>query len=95
MAPRRTKQVRTREVRDVSFRPEHRDLFRLAADDWTAPAKVRVTVSAHRYTFVAKFLRSDGHPFTLTTRCAVRAGGVHILEERLAVHFGVPSVRGR
>ena len=79
-------------VTRLAFEPQHRELFRLAGDDWTAPAEITVRHGVRSWTLTAEFLMTDGWPVTLTTRLARTKGGVSVADQRLAI---TRTVRGR
>lgn len=91
MTPRKAARPKTyakAQVREVTFRPEHEELFKLAGDSWQRPRKVRVRVTSTSYTFEAKFITDTGAVATLRTRARRYADGkVFITERRLALHF--------
>jgi hypothetical protein len=70
--------------------PAFREIFRLAADNWSPPAAVKVTqsVDGRRITFDARFLQPNGYEVALRTRCRRRADrSVDIVEETASFRF--------
>lgn len=67
-----------------------KELFPLAAADWTPPDMVKVSAapSAQSWTFEARFQRPDGLLVTLKTKCKqLRSGDVQIADQSLACRF--------
>lgn len=92
MTRRRAPVRRSAPMTRLAFAPEHRELFRLAGDDWTAPAEITVRHGVRSWTLTAEFLMTDGHPVTLTTRLTRTKAGVSVADQRLAI---TRSVRGK
>lgn len=90
MTPRKAARPKTyakAQVREITFRPEHEELFKLAGETWQRPRKVRVRVTSTTYTFEAKFIMDTGTTATLRTRARCYADGkVFITEQSLALH---------
>lgn len=66
----------------------HEGLFRLAANDWTRPAQIRLQRTQRGGTYSANFVAPDG----LTWRLAVRVAWatqttVRVVDERMTVAF--------
>lgn len=83
-----------RRISEVVWKSDHKQFFSLAADDWTPPARVRVTKSSpRRMTFEARFTPADGTPVILKTRVALLADGSgEVLEETMSMRFLVKAV---
>ncbi|WP_374569660.1 hypothetical protein [Phenylobacterium sp.] len=76
------------------WRPAHREIFRLANDDWTPPTQVKVMISAggQTITFKGTFRQPNGGEVAMKTRCRrMRDGSVEIAEETLSFRFFVRS----
>ena len=91
-ARRRTPSVRTTAHR--AWEPWMRNLFRLAPEEFSAPAQIRMThghrkdaKGAYRCTYVARFTAPDGRVETYTTRCRIHPKELEILEETIATAF--------
>lgn len=92
----RAKTYAKAQVREITFRPEHEELFDLAGDTWRRPRKIRVRVTSTSYTFEAKFVMDTGTVATLRTRARRYADGkVFITERRMALHFAFSAKGGR
>lgn len=94
MAKRRRPLKRARApITKLAFEPQHRELFRLANADWTAPAEITVRHGVRSWTLTADFAMADGALVTLTTRLArTKAGGVTIADQRLNINW---TLRGK
>lgn len=80
-------------VQEITYRPVHDELFKLAASDWVRPRKVKVRTSKTGWTLEARFTSPDGTPVALRTRARKYADGkVFITEQSMAFRFSVPSV---
>ena len=82
----------------IKWKPEHRELFRLAPADWTPPSKLRVTFGRTGYTMSAQFITHTGGRANARIRFVREAGDtVSITDESLSLAFrtktgGAPRV---
>ena len=70
----------------------HREIFRLAAEDWTPPADIAVRHGVRSWTLTAIFTMPKGERLTLITRLRKTAQGVIFADEGMKFAF---TVRGR
>jgi hypothetical protein len=79
-------------VQEITFRPEHEDLFDLAGADWARPRKLKTRTTARGWTFEARFTMPSGQVVAMRTRARQYADGkVFITERTMAFRFAVPS----
>lgn len=76
MTRRRPAKRRSAPTTRIPFDDDHRKLFRLAGDDWTPPAEVKVRHGVRSWTLSADYLMADGGPVTLVTRLTKTKAGV-------------------
>lgn len=93
--PNRPKTYAKAQVREITYGPEHDELFALAGASWQRPRKVRVAVTRTTYTFDAKFITGEGVPAALRVRARRYADGkVYITEQRMALHLAISGKGG-
>lgn len=79
-------------VQEITFRPEHEELFDLAGADWARPRKLKTRTTARGWSFEARFTMPNGQVVALLTRARRYADGkVFITERTMAFRFSVPS----
>lgn len=76
----------------LTWEDHHREIFRLAAEDWTPPADIAVRHGVRSWTLTAIFTMPKGERATLTTRLEKKASGVVLADEGMKFAF---TVRGR
>ncbi|MFN3513435.1 MAG: hypothetical protein ACK41C_10340 [Phenylobacterium sp.] len=92
MTARRAKTGGKRQTGTMPWSPEFRAFFRLAADDLTPPATVRVARNRRSYTFQARFKDIQGRTIVFTTRAVLTpAGAFQIASENMRINFSIVS----
>jgi len=77
----------------IAWKPAHRELFRLAGDDWSPPAQVRVIGSMPGVTtWRATFVNHQGDDVQCVTRLRHTANDVFVIGEELNIRF---TIRGK
>jgi hypothetical protein len=77
-------------VREIAWKPDHAELFRLAAEDWIKPRSLTLTVHTTGWTFSGRFGMPNGNTVVLTTRIRRYADGrVFITREDLSLRLYV------
>lgn len=80
------------QVQEITYRPEHEELFDLAGEAWTRPRKLKTRTTTVGWTFEARFTMPNGQVVALRTRARKYADGkVFITERSMAFRFSVPS----
>ncbi|MFC5372871.1 hypothetical protein ACFPIF_09925 [Brevundimonas faecalis] len=76
----------------LPWEDHHREIFRLASEDWTPPADIAVRHGVRSWTLTAIFTMPEGSRATLTTRLVRTATGAVRADEGMKFAF---TVRGR
>lgn len=84
-----TPQRAVAKVNSIPWAPEHRELFKLAGDDWTPPSAIKVSFGHGRSNWRAVFVMPCGQAVELLTHCDHSGGCVVIAEASLTMKFEV------
>jgi lipoprotein-anchoring transpeptidase ErfK/SrfK len=91
MTRRKSKSRAPSAVAQVAWSETFKTVFRMASDDWTPPATVRVRYGVRTWTLSGAFTAPSGQRFDLATRMQVGSDGrpSAVLSEEMRVSYGV------
>ncbi|CAN5611955.1 hypothetical protein BH10PSE5_BH10PSE5_01460 [soil metagenome] len=75
-------------AQDITYRPEHDELFDLAGADWARPQQLRTRTTKTGWSFEARFTMPSGQVVALRARARKYADGkVFITDRTMAFRF--------